>query len=137
MKAAVMLKIGQLLGLLMLRKNISVQGNLVQSLLTGIAAVVAMSVVVAMLAGMLLIGGFYLLYQTLVNHGLEPSVAFLLIGLFITLAMAIFIIVIAMYVKRLKELPQHLVRTETPVIHRVTDVAESFVRGLMTPIHKP
>src|SRR5262249_31128284 len=98
--------------------------------LSGIAVIVALTAIGSILAGMLLVVGFFGLYFGLVHHGLDPLIAAVTVSglaLIIVIVLAVWA-VIRWY--QLREMPR-LLYMEQPLIDRAGRLADAFINGLL------
>jgi len=100
---------------------------LLQRFLEGIVGVIALTILSAMMAGMLIMSAFYGLYLGLTRYGLDPDaalVAVVAIGSFLTAALS------ALTVARLRQLRELPLRTAPmPTLSRLTNVTHAFIDG--------
>jgi hypothetical protein len=126
--------LSKVVGLWMLGRTASTSAILFQRLLAGLAAIAVLAVVTAILIGVLMVGLLYLMYTYLVAHGLEPNVAMLVVG-GVTLAfLALTVAYIVAYWRKVRSVPQQLVRMNAPISTRLHDVVDAFMSGMSDPV---
>ena len=105
--------------------------RLLHRFLSGVATVIALTVVSAIMAGMLLSAAFVGNFILLVHLGLDPIAA----GILVVVAVLAFLgVLIAMTVRRveeLRDLPNRYLNFDVPVLAKVTDFVESFIGGFI------
>ena len=104
-----------------------------QRLLSGVMMVVGLTIVTSMLIGMMLIGGFYAAYFALVDYGLGPLQALLLIGLSTLLAVVVLMVALWLYMRRM---PKRLVRA-SPLMDYANETVDAFFDGFMAEDAQP
>ena len=123
--------IGKIVGLITLGKGFT-QTLMFRKFLSGVAAVVALTIITGMMVGSLMLVSIYGIYLALMNYGLEPTAA-----MFATVGIAVFITGLLIFftlahLRRLADVPKQLMQTESPVAQRMSTLADSFVDGLLT-----
>lgn len=102
-----------------------------QRLVSGMIVVASLTIITAMMIGVIIIGGFYAAYFAFVYYGWEPQNALILIGAMAVLAITVFVVIIAKCLRRLREMPAKLLAT-LPVVARVNEAFDGFLDGLVT-----
>lgn len=92
-------------------------------LLAGVIVVAGLTVVTAMLAGVLLIGSFYAAYFTFLHYRWEPQNAILLTGSLFMLTTTIFVVITAIRLRRMLG--------KSSAITRTGEAIGAFLDGLM------
>jgi MFS family permease len=92
-------------------------------LVAGSLLVMGLTIVSSVLAGAMLIGGFYAAYFTLLHYGWEQRFAILFTEILIALTTASFIALTVICLRRLRQ---------TPMTTRASGVVDAFFEGLMT-----
>ena len=132
------MQISNLIGLLTLGTSLK-ETPMFRQFLSGMAAVVTLTIVIGMMVGALLLGGLYGFYLTLIQHGLETGPAILtVIGTTIMVIVIMTMSTIA-YLKRMFDIPRMLSDTGSPMLARFNSLIDSFADGLLTrpPERKP
>ncbi|MBV8938606.1 MAG: hypothetical protein JO089_02040 [Alphaproteobacteria bacterium] len=122
--------LGKLIGIVSMGKAFSTL-PLLHRLLSGIVTLAILGVITAMMLGALLVGGMYLFYRMLLEHGLEQSAALLMVGGISVLVTLILAAVTAAYARRLMDLPRQIAG-HGGIASKFTGIADSFVEGLLT-----
>jgi hypothetical protein len=104
---------------------------LLQRFLTGIAHVVALSVISGLMVCLLLLGSFFGLYFGLTHYGLGSTVAALMIGAFAFLITSGIIGLTVLKLRQLQELPVHATHAPMPVLAHLSSLAAAFIEGLL------
>lgn len=105
---------------------------LFRRLLFGVITLVSLTIVVSMLVSAVLISGFYVAYQVLLNFGFEQKIAMAVIAcalLSITIMLAFFI---AWHLRRLRKIPKRLPTEKIPSAAAASDAIDAFLEGLMS-----
>ncbi len=124
---------GKLLGLLLAGRHSAGMGPLATRLLSGIAAVVGLAMLCAILAGVLMLGLLYAIYAGLVTNGLAPHVALLVMAGLVAALTALLFTQLVLCVKRLRRIPQQALDMENPLAVRARKLGHAFTSGLMHP----
>lgn len=123
--------LGKLAALVVMRKTISPGMPLFQRLLGGIAAVMVLALIASVLTGVLVIGGLYAIYLTLIAYGLDTQAAA------ISLAVVTLVLIAGCFggavlcARNLRTVMRRMMIMESPVAYRAGTVANAFVDGLM------
>jgi len=116
------------LGLLSIGKGL-IDKTVFQKLLTGIAAIVAVSVVAGLLAGAIILAVFAGLYYTMLGAGFTQLGALAVIGVIISLMLALIVCKIINLTKTISTYSSLLAQTSNPV-SPITDIIGAFIDGL-------
>lgn len=103
-------------------------------LVSGVISVIALTIILSMLVGALMIGGFYAGYLALVHAGFEPHIAGLLTLGIIMFTIIIFILIMVTSVRRLRNIPQVSTTEKPALIVKANGVVDSFLEGFL---HSP
>jgi len=104
--------------------------TMLQRFLAGVTGVLALTVVSALMSGLILMGGFITAYFTLVHYGVEPMLAALTVTSATCMVTALLIIFTLIKVRRLKEMSQHHLYRDVPSLAHIGDIASAFIKGL-------
>jgi hypothetical protein len=125
--------ISKLMGLASIGSSVA-NVALLQRFLEGIIGIIALTIVSAMMAGMLVVSGFYAAYVGLMHYGLDPDAAGVTIILLACIATLSLIGWVVWQLRNLRELPRHaLPHGLPPVMARATDMAQAFIEGFLHP----
>ena len=92
-----------------------------QRVLSDALTVTALAVIAIMLAGMLMVGGFYAAYHILSSYGLEEMTILLIAGLFI------FFCIVAL----VKVIRNRICKMKAVVTSPLGEAVDAFMRGLL------
>lgn len=126
--------ISRLLKLWAFGKSVSNTTPMFMRLLVGMAAITLLTVIVAVLVSLLLLGGLWLAYAQLVEHGMEPLNAFLTLGGIIILLIGAVILIARNYLRRIRNLSKQVFQVHHPVTAGVSHVVNAFIEGLLSPV---
>lgn len=115
---------------LILRKAISANASLIGSLLVGVALVFLLGLIASLLITALIAGGIYVLYHTLIAHGVTSLMAAYIVGSIILMALIIVILLAVFCLFRIKEIPRQLTAAETRLNRHIDIVIGAFMDGL-------
>lgn len=104
--------------------------RLSQKLVSGMILIAGLVIVIALLVSAMLIGGLTLTYFTLLQYGIAPVTAIIIIAILTLLTIMVLILLTLSCLHRLRQMPRSLFR-HSPFLSRVTDVVEAFTAGLM------
>lgn len=124
--------LGKILGFALMRRSMSNVTPLFNHLLTGVAVVVGLSIIIAIMVGILLTGGLYIFYESLILHGLDIDLARAVIGLMVLFIIVILAVMVYSSVKKIKLIPHQIMDTQNPVSARANAVWNAFMDGLLT-----
>ena len=122
----------RLLGITAIGASIA-KARIVQRLVKDLAHIITLAIATGFMAGALLIGLFYIVYQGLTRYGLEPMAAQILVALLVAGTIAIFLYVTTLRLQRLKTIPGQFIQQEFPFSSRLNGLADSFLDGLLAP----
>jgi hypothetical protein len=113
----------------------SLHGKWVLSrLLSKIALAIGLILVTAIMCGMVVVTAFYTGYLALVQYGLMPSIAMLIVLGVMILCTIIIVMSTIMYLKRVREMPHRLIESKSPkIMTDVGEVVDAFIDGLLNP----
>lgn len=123
--------LGKIMSIVLLTKAVPNKMNLLRSTLADIAAVVAMALLVAMLAGSFILCAIYQGYKVMLAYGAEPYAAILGTGAIFAIIIGALVYTMIGRINLLKEVPDKLMEAESPVSFHAHNVAESFLDGLL------
>jgi hypothetical protein len=106
-----------------------VHASVLKRFLSGVTAVVALTVISSTMAGMIAVVGFYALYLGLVHYGLDYRAAVVTVSGFAVILTAALATLAVLRWRHLREMPRLL---ETPVFGDMGRIAEAFINGLKT-----
>jgi lysylphosphatidylglycerol synthetase-like protein (DUF2156 family) len=121
--------LGKLAAFIAFRKSSSVNSQLLQQLLTGVGAVIFLSLVGAFLASIIIAGIVYLSFNLLLEFGLSENAAMFVLGIFLILLLILLAFVILNYVHKIKVLSKRIVTTEHPMMQRANTLVDAFMDG--------
>ncbi|MDD5585407.1 MAG: hypothetical protein PHY92_00430 [Alphaproteobacteria bacterium] len=107
--------------------------SMLQRFLSGMAVVVALTIISSIMAGAFLLVVLYAAGATMIAHGLTPPAALLTMAVFILIVALLFFALTLFYLGRLRNIPVLFMRHDAPLAVRLNHVVDSFFRGLMTP----
>jgi hypothetical protein len=107
------------------------KARLMQRFIKDIANIVTFAIAAGFMVGLLLIGVFYIIYQTLMRYGLDPFAAQIFIITLSAIILIILIITIASRIRNVKYIPAQIVHGEFPLYSRLNELADSFLEGLL------
>ena len=125
-----MSSIGRLLGITAVGASIA-KARLIHRFVGEIASIIITAIATGLMAGALLIGGFYVAYQGLVRNGLEPFAAQVLIAGFGLLTVLVLLALTFARLRSLRSIPGQIVHAEFPFSSRLNNLADSFLDGLL------
>lgn len=123
--------VGKILGLMIAGKGLADTTPLFNRLLSGIAAVVALAMLSAILAGVLVVGLIYVAYMALVQHGLDSDAAMFLMGGVVMVMVAILVSQLLGTIRRIKYIPAQVLARQNPLAKRATTLGYAFIDGFM------
>lgn len=131
-----MSKLGAILGLISLGRAFA-GTPLYKRFLSGVAAVVCLTIVTGMVAGALLIGLFYGVYELFLHNGLAQTPA-----IFTTFALGLLTLVVLVmctlsHLRGLIDVPKLLLQYQSPLASRATTIVQAFIDGITTPTATP
>lgn len=107
--------------------------SMLQRFLSGMAVVVALTIISSIMAGAFLLVVLYAAGATMIAHGLTPPAALLTMAVFILIIALLFLALTLFYLGRLRNMPALFMHHNAPLAVRVNNVFESFLRGFMSP----
>jgi len=123
---------GKIMGLATLGSGLA-NIRLLQRFLSGIATVVALTVISAILVGMLLTAAFIGLFFLLTHFGLDPVAAGILVIAGAVLLVGLFVALTVARINELRDLPNRSLNFDLPSLAKITDIFESFIGGFTSP----
>ena len=123
--------LGKIVGVMMAGKSLADTTPMISRLLSGIAAVVALAMLSAILGGVLLVGLLYVAYASLVAHGLEPQVAMIVMGTIILIITALLVSQLKTSIRQIKHIPSQMLVRQNPLAQRASKVGAAFIDGFM------
>ncbi len=114
-----------------------VKAKLVQRFVGEIASVITLAIATGLMAGALLVGAFFVLYEALVHYGLEPLPAQVcVIGLALG-TVAFLTKTLTDKLRGLRSIPERIVHTELPFSGHLNALADSFMEGFLKSADQP
>ncbi len=129
--------ITKIVGIMLAGRSVADTAPMFQRLLSGIAAVVALSILSSILAGVVMVGLIYAAFMGLVDHGLEPAAAMMILGAVIVVATAIMVNQIFVSIRKIKNIPSQVLTRQNPIAQRATKVGYAFIDGFLSGPTKP
>lgn len=138
-----MFPLGRLLGILAVKKTLDTA--VFHELLTGAMLTILLTVVTALMLGILIVGGLYGTYAGLMSYGLTHDAAIIMVSSLAVLLTVVLILLIRVQINKMHGMIKNLFRQQSPIASHITDVAQSFMAGLSesapvskaTPASKP
>lgn len=127
-KIAAVLEIEKLIRMFLDRTSSGAQ--LLPKLLSGLAAIVTLSIVMGVMMGAVIVGLMFVLFRTMVNHGMEVWQALLILGLTNGVIIAILLAVITSYIRKLRDMSCQLLSRDTASSFSVSPIILAFLEGL-------
>jgi hypothetical protein len=106
---------------------------LLDSFLTGVTNVIALTVIAALMSGLCLVGGLLLLYLGMTHYGVEPFIAALVVtgaALFIAASL---VITVVLKLRDLRKLSHYTSHSNLPIVSRIGRIADAFIDGFTRP----
>lgn len=122
--------LSRLLGITSVGVSIA-KARLVHRFIGDVARIITLAIATGLVAGALLIGGFFVAYQGFVHYGLEPLPAQIFIGLLALATVLALLLTTSSRLRRLRGIPEQIVHTEFPFSRHLNTLADSFMDGLM------
>jgi predicted PurR-regulated permease PerM len=126
--------LGKIMGLASLGSSLA-NVRLLQRFLSGVASVIALTVVSAILVGLLLASAFVGMFFALEHFGLEPLVAGLLVIAMVLLVVGGCVGLALAKIRELRDLPNNSLNFEVPSIAKFTSAVEAFIDGFVQHKH--
>lgn len=124
-----MLWLGRILYFLQSSHRSEDDPTVLRQILTKLASVLFYTVTLGMLAGALLVGLLFALYQYLITLSLEAGIAFAIVAL-VTLAIALIVgALITCSVRHLLAIPRRINAQQHPIQSFLSSISESFMDG--------
>jgi uncharacterized membrane protein len=127
----------KLFGVWVIGKTVSSTAPLFMRLLLGMAAITVLAVVGAILAAALIMGGLWLAYSQLVESGIEPAFALMILGAVILFLLGLVVLSARNYWRKLNLITRRLVYRQAPISGRLSSIADAFIDGLLTDTSQP
>ncbi len=121
--------LGSLLGLLTLTRP-TINGPVFREFLSGVVAVVGLTVVTGMMGGTLLVCGMYMVLQAFIHNGMNADAALITTALITLVIFGVLVAITRNQLARLLDMPKSLVQHEYPVPDQISTLAKSFMDGL-------
>src|SRR5690348_13766471 len=103
---------------------------LLKRFLLGMVSIMVLAIIIGCLVAALLMGGLYLACRLLIEHGMSADMALLMAGAVSVLLIAASAFAIRIRIRRLR---RNLVPKMPKLPSRITNTAEAFIDGLLTP----
>lgn len=129
-RLAVMSVLTKLFAFVAAERGVSETYRAFRRLLSGMAAILGLSVLIAMLSGAVLIGGFYALYETLLAYDWTRQDAGLMIAAIALCLIAVLIYYLVTCFNNVRHLPSRMISTQEPISDRLSKISQSFMDGL-------
>jgi len=100
--------------------------RLLRQSMSGVAVVVVLAFLTALMASVLLVGGVYAVYVVALHYAIAPYVAMIAIGVSTLLALVVFAIATRVALRR-------LMQRQSPIATQVDGIANAFLNGLLEP----
>lgn len=124
-----MIWLGRLLLFLQSSRRSEEDPTMLRQILTRLATVLFYTVTLGMLAGALLVGLLFALYQYLLTQNVEPGIAFAIVAL-VTLAVAMIALGLVMCsARKLLDIPRRIQSRDHPIQSFLSSISESFMDG--------
>ena len=95
----------------------------------GITSIIAFTVLSSLMAGMLLVCGFYGMYLGLVQYGMDSNAALMVIALVMLFLTILLGAMAYLRLQELRDIPTRFMRREPPGFARVGNVVNAFLKG--------
>ena len=122
--------IGKLMGLASLGSGLA-NIRLLQRFLSGVATVIALTIVSAILVGMLVASTFIGIFFLLTHFGLDPTAAAILVIVAVLLLIGLLVNLTLLRIRELRDIPNNAFNFEVPSVAKVVTVVESFIEGFI------
>lgn len=119
-----------LLGVWAIGKTVTSTPPIFMRLAVSMAAVTFVVVFMAVLAAMIVAGMVGFSYVSMVDHGLEPKIALLILAAALLTVLTCGIVALQFYWNRVSRLSKHLIYMQAPITSRVHLLAQAFLQGL-------
>lgn len=123
-----MSKLGAILGLISLGRVFAAT-PLYKRFLSGVAAVICLTIVTGMVSGALLIGLFYGVYELFLLNGLESTPALITTFALGVLTLVVLVMCTLSHLRSLLDVPKMLMEHQHPIASRATSIAQAFIEG--------
>lgn len=120
--------LGKLAALIALRQS-SDNGLLLQQLLAGIGAVILLSLTSAFLVSVLIAGAMCLAFNLLIEYGLAPHPAMMVLGVFLIFLLIVLAFAGTHFARKVKETSRQIIATKNPLVHRAYSLVDAFMEG--------
>lgn len=129
-RLAVMSVLSKVFAFVAAERGVSETYRAFKRLLSGMAAILGLSVLIAMLSGAVLIGGFYALYETLLAYDWARQDAGLMIAAIALCLIGVLVYYLTVCFNSIRHLPSRMITTQEPMSDRVTKISQAFMDGL-------
>jgi hypothetical protein len=106
--------------------------SLLHRFLSRLAIVLALTIISALMAGVLLIGMFYGLFCLLTAYGLTHATSLILVGMLVFILTAALVLVTLQQLRQIKSLQPSPFKQTFPSLSYIGSIAEAFMQGLST-----
>lgn len=103
---------------------------LFQRLLSSLILIAGLAFIIAIMICAVLIGGLMAAYVTLLQNGMEPQVAMLIVGGGAVFIIALLVVLTLAYLRHLRRIPRTMLE-QAPITALATDTLNAFVDGFM------
>jgi len=124
--------LSKLAALLALRQSASANSWLFRQLLAEVGTVLCLSLTIAFLASLFIIGLVYLAFHLLMEQGLDMHTAMITLGIFLILLMVVMCLVTAYAIRRIKDISKQIVMVENPLIAKANHLIDAFLAGFQS-----
>ena len=125
--------LGKLMGLATLGSGLA-NVRLLQRFLSGVATVIALTIVSAILVGMLLVSAFIGAFFLLTHLGLDPVAAGILVLVTVFIAIGSCVALTVIRIQELRDIPNQTLNFDLPGMSSVIGIVEAFVHGFASHI---
>ena len=123
--------LGKIVALIVMRKTKPSGNPLFQRLLGGMAAVLILSLIAAMLLAVFILGAIYLGYETLIGQGMDGPSAAVVLGIIILMVVTGLVATAIACLRNIRTISKQMMAQEMPIAYRANSVANAFIDGLM------
>lgn len=106
---------------------------LFRRLLSGMITIAILTIITSVMVSAMLIGGLYFIYKALLHLGMEPYLATLGITVIVIASVLLFMFIILVLLRRLREMPRRLLKRKALHISHANNVVNAFLDGFFEP----
>lgn len=127
----------RILGALIAKRGFEGCTPLFYSMLSNIVAVLALTIILAIMAGALLLGALFIIYYNLIIYGLPPTNSIIITTCILAIVMAILLKKLSYHKVCIKNSISKIITIQTPIALKAGGVCQSFIDGVFkTPQEK-